>query len=655
MRAVERRVVDSRNDMSGTVAGPLIQARDVAFTQPAPVALAGLPPVDLFTGRAADLDALARALRPGPEPAAAPVVLSAVSGLAGVGKTTLAVRAAHDAVAAGWFPGGVLFIDLRGYDPRARLTPDVALSTFLRALGVLAEHIPVERAGREALYRSKLAELPPVLIVLDNASSADQVRPLLPGTRTHRVLVTSRHTLADLIGARLLDLNVLDEAEAVSLLDGAVRAARPDDDRVVDDPGSALELVRLCGRLPLALSIVAATLAADPEQPLDSLVSALGEASTRLGELSFGDSSGVHAAFDLSYQRLTPAEARLFRLLSLNPGRQVSTAAAAALASLADGEAEKLLRSLRRAHMVEPGEPRGWFRLHDLLRLYAGDRVEEEPEEERERAVVRLLDHYTEAAARADARRNPAHEISREALAWLDVEHPTLLDAVVLAERAGHPGRALRLAFVLTGYLFYRRHWDDCAVLCGYALEVARRVGDRAAEAQAVHRLARLGRDTRDRQAALRWYGEFLALSRESGDRPGIAQALHNLGSIARRARELHTAQAHYDEALVLYRELGDWRGEADILFNLGTVARERRRHALADEHYTAAMRLAVEHDDRLREARVAVSRGVLSRRLHDHEMARHWWLAAIARYQELGQDDRVRGVRKRLAKLRRR
>ncbi|WP_157621338.1 ATP-binding protein [Saccharothrix sp. NRRL B-16348] len=646
--------MDSRNDMSGSVTGPLIQARDVAFTEPAPVALAGLPPVDLFAGRAAALDALAQSLRPSQDPAASPpVVLSVVTGLAGVGKTTLAVRAAHDAVAAGWFPGGVLFIDLQGYDERARLTPDVALSTFLRALGVHAEHIPDERAGREALYRSKLAELPPALVVLDNASSADQVRPLLPGTRTHRVLVTSRDTPGDLMGARLLDLNVLDPAEAVSLLDGAVRAARPEDDRVVADPEAAAELVRLCGHLPLALSIVAATLVADPDQPLDALVAALGEASTRLGELSFGDSPRVRAAFDLSYHRLTPAAARLFRLLSLNPGRQVGVAAASALADLPPREAEKLLTSLRRAHMIEAGEPRGWFRWHDLLRLYAKERVAaDEPAAERERAVVRLLDHYAEATRRADARRNPAHEISREALAWFDVEHPTLVDAVLVADREGHPERALRLAFLLTGFLFYRRHWDDCRMLYAFALETAKRIGDRAAEAQAVHRLARLGRDTRHRQEARRWYREFLALSRESGDRPGTAQALHNLGSIARRARELHAAQEYYDEALDLYRELGDWRGEADILFNLGTVARERRRHGSAYEYYTAAMRLATEHADRLREARVSVSRGILSRRLHDHEMARHWWREAIRRYEELGRDDMVRSVRKRLAKL---
>lgn len=643
-------MAESRNDMSGTVSGALVQARDIAFAEHPPVALAGLPPVDLFAGRAADLAALAGALRP--EPGGAPVVISAVAGLAGVGKTTLAVRAAHDAVAAGWFPGGVLFIDLQGYDPRGRLSPDVALSTLLRALGVSAEHVPAERAGREALYRSLLAQREPVLVVLDNASSADQVRPLLPGTRAHRVLVTSRHTLADLIGARQLDLNVLDDAEAVSLLDGAVRAARADDDRVVADPVAAKELTRLCGHLPLALSIVAAILVADPRQPLEELVAALGEASTRLGELSFGDSSGVHAAFDLSYHRLAPAEARLFRLLSLNPGRQVSTAAAAALADLPDRETAKLLGSLRLAHVVEPGEPRGWFRCHDLLRLYARERADDDPE--RADAFARLLDHYTEAVREADERRNPAHEFSRAALAWLDVEHPTLVEAALVAARTGHFERALALAFPLSGFLFYRRLWDDCRVLCTTLYDLAVERGDRQARAGAVQRLAKLARETRDHERARALYAEFLELSREAGDVPSVARALHNLGSIARRTGDLATAVECYDRALVHYREVGEWRGEADIVFNLGTVAREQRRYEQAAEHYAEAMRLVLAHGDRLREARVSLFLGILARRRRDVETARHWWTRAVELYRALGNDDMVSSVRKRLVKLRR-
>ncbi|WP_433263976.1 ATP-binding protein [Actinosynnema sp. CS-041913] len=642
-------MVEQRNDMSGTVSGALIQARDVAFGPPAPVALSGLPPVDVFTGRAEALATLAEALRPADD--TAPVVLSAVAGLAGVGKTTLAVRAAHDAVAAGWFPGGVLFIDLQGYDPHHRVTPDAALSTFLRALGLPAEHLPADRAGREALYRSVLAGREPLLVVLDNASTADQVRPLLPNSPKHRILVTSRHTLADLIGARLLDLNVLDDAEAVALVDAAVRAAHPDDDRVT--PETAAELVRLCGRLPLALSIVAAILAADPEQPISELVDALRNASTRLGELAYGDSAGVHAAFELSYHRLNPAEARLFRLLSLNPGRQIGVLAAAALADLPERDTAKLLANLRRAHMVEPGEPRGWFRCHDLLRLYAEEQTHGEPD--RDAALVRLLDHYVVTTEEIDARRSPTKLVDREALALFDIEHPTLVEVVLLAERTGHLGHAVRLVLAMTGFLFYRRHWDDCAVLFPLALDVARRLDDRPAEARALRRLGKLAREQRRHDEAREHYSAYLTVSRELDDRPRIAQALHNLGSIARLTRDIGVAEAHYDEALIRYRELGDWRGETDILFNLGTVARHKRRFRDAHRHYDEAMALAVANGDVLREARICLFLGILATREREFDTARHWWGLAVERYEGLGNGDMVRNVRKRLAGIRRR
>ncbi|MBB5955581.1 tetratricopeptide (TPR) repeat protein [Saccharothrix tamanrassetensis] len=642
-------MVEQRNDMSGTVSGALIQARDLALGAQPPVALSGLPPVDVFTGRAEALASLAEALRPADD--TAPVVLSAVAGLAGVGKTTLAVRAAHDAVAAGWFPGGALFIDLRGYDPNHRVTPDGALSTFLRALGVPAEHLSADRAGREALYRSMLAGRDAVLVVLDNASSADQVRPLLPNAPAHRVLVTSRHTLADLTGARLLDLNVLTDTEAVALVDAAVRAAGPDDDRVT--PETAAELVRLCGRLPLALGIVAAILAGDPELPVGELVDALGNASTRLGELAYGDSAGVRAAFDLSYHRLSPAEARLFRLLSLDPGRQIGVPAAAALADLPERDTAKLLANLRRAHMVEPGEPRGWFRYHDLLRLYAEERARDESE--RDAALERLFDYYVAATEEADAQRAPTQFISRDAVAWLDTEGPTLVENAVRAAETGHHRHALRLVLAMSRYLFYRRHWDDCEVLFPLALEMARRIGDRTDEVRALRRLGKLAREQRRHDDAREHYTAYLAISRELDDQARVAQALHNLGSIARRVRDLDVAQAHYDEALARYRELGDWRGETDILFNLGTVSRHKRRFPAAHTYYSEAMALAVEHGDVLREARVCLFLGILAARERKSEAARHWWTLAVELYEKLGDGDMVRSIRKRLNRIGRR
>ncbi|CCH34288.1 hypothetical protein BN6_70530 [Saccharothrix espanaensis DSM 44229] len=640
--------------------------------------MAGLPPVDVFTGRAEALAGLADALRPKDD--AVPVVLSAVAGLAGVGKMTLAVRAAHDAVAAGWFPGGVLFVDLQGYDPQHRVTPEIALSVFLRALGVPAEHVPDGLAGREALYRSLLAERAPVLVVLDNASAAGQVRPLLPNSAAHRVLVTSRHTLADLTGARLIDLTVLEDAEAVALVDAAVRAARPDDDRIT--PGSAAELVALCGNLPLALSIVAAILAGDPEQPVAELVEALRGASTRLGELAYGDSVGMHAAFDLSYHRLTPAEARLFRLLALNPGRQVGVPAAA-LAGVPEREATKLLTALRRAHMVEAGEPRGWFRSHDLLRLYAEERAREDADAED--ALVRLLDHYATTVESHDPRGTPTGQFGREALTWFETEQPTLVEAVGTAHRVGRPDLALRLALAMSAYLFYRRLWDDCTRVFPVALEAARRLGGspagspggafgervggpldgsrgervgerlggRVGEARVLRRLGRVAREQRRFGDARAYYLEYLEVGRELGDRARVAQAVHNLGSIARLVRELAEAEERYGEALALYRELGDRRGETDILFNLGTVARDRRRYADAHERYGEAMALAVQHGDVLRQARVALCRGIVAAREQDAGAARTWWTRALGQYLELGDENMVRSVRKRLARQR--
>ncbi len=233
----------------GTFHGPVVQGRDIqaAFHLPAPVpvALAQLPAATAgFTGRDGELAVLVRLLDPAGS--AGPVVVSAVAGLAGVGKTTLAVEAGRAAVWRGWFGGGVLFVDLHGYD-EAPVEPGQALDALLRALGVPAEHIPPTVEERAALYRSALAEIPePVLVIADNASAEAQVKPLLPGTGPHKVVVTSRHTLAGL-GARLIDVTVLDDDGSVELLDGALRAARPEDDRISGDREAAGRLAGVCG------------------------------------------------------------------------------------------------------------------------------------------------------------------------------------------------------------------------------------------------------------------------------------------------------------------------------------------------------------------------------------------------------------------------
>ena len=283
--------------------------------------------------------------------------MSAVAGLAGVGKTTLAVEAGHAARRQGWFPGGVLFIDLHGYE-EVPVQPKQALEALLLALGVAAEHIPPGLDERAALYRSVLAQTgDPVLVIADNASSEAQVRPLLPGCGPHKVVVTSRHTLAGL-GARLVDVTILDDDAGVELLATALRAARPDDDRIARDPEAARRLARLCGGLPLALQISAALLKGDPTLSAAELAGELALESERLEKLRYDDGSGsaaysVAAAFELSYRRLEPIPARVFRLLPVDPGPNVSTVAAAHLADLPVSKARGVLAGLAQGHLIE--------------------------------------------------------------------------------------------------------------------------------------------------------------------------------------------------------------------------------------------------------------------------------------------------------------
>ncbi|NUT48213.1 MAG: hypothetical protein HOV94_13025 [Saccharothrix sp.] len=576
------------NELTGDVHGVVVQARDVHLHPHVVTALVGLPPVDAgFTGRAADLALVAEALRsPGP------VVVSTVMGLAGVGKTTLAIKAAHDAVEAGLFPGGVLFVDLQGYSTEMRVEPRTVLSIFLHALGVPVGQVPTEQAAREALYRTKLAELTaPMLVVLDNASAADQVRPLLPPGVTHRVLVTSRQTLGDVQGARRIPIDVLSATDSVAMLDNVLRAADPADRRIGDAPGTAREITALCGHLPLALGIVAALLADDPQLPLATMTASLHETTTRLGELTYHEDLAVRAAFDLSYARLGTAEARLFRLLSLNPGRQVSAEAAAALADLPPRETRRLLDGLRRAHMIEQGEPHGWFRFHDLLRLYAAERARtDEPGRSTHTAILRLVDFYTDATELAQ-RQRPVIETRGEAYAWLQIERTNLVGAIALAHRQGHYDRVLRLAFAMGTFLFYRRrHAEDGLASYELALDAAARLEDQRGQAKALRGLGRIHREMRQHTAARERFEAALTFSRASGDRQGQAKASHSLGSLARRENDFGPAWRHYHRALTAYQAAGDDTGEAQIHFSMGVLARAGGETDTATAHYLATI-----------------------------------------------------------------
>jgi tetratricopeptide (TPR) repeat protein len=555
----------------------------------APRALAQLPAlVTGFTGREAELARVAGLLDPAA--GAGTVVVSAVAGLAGVGKTALAIHAGHAAQKAGWFPGGVLFIDLHGYD-QAPVQPGQALDALLRALGIPGEHIPDGAEARAGLYRSVLAQITdPVLIIADNASSEAQVRLLLPGPGPHRVIVTSRHTLAGL-KARLLDVTVLDRSAATALLEGVLRAARPDDDRIGGDEAAAGRLAQLCGGLPLALQITAALLAADPALTAAELAEELAGEVGRLETLRYDDGSGISApsvaaAFELSCRQLDADAALLFRLLPADPGPDVSTVAAAALAGWPSVRARTVLGQLVRAHLVEvAGGGEGRWRMHDLLRLYASQ-LSGGDAREREQATGRLLGYYLDGARAADAhlRALAGAPVSAKfagrdkALAWLDAERPSLIAAVALGVDTGRDEIAMDLPLALSQYLSWRRRFDDLLTVLAISRDSAHRLGNRAGEAAALNNLGLALRQVRRFEEAISACRDAAAICRETGDRHGEGQALDNLGAALAEVRRFEEAISAHQDAAAICRETGDRHGEGQALTNLGAALAEVRR-----------------------------------------------------------------------------
>ncbi|MCR6485050.1 winged helix-turn-helix domain-containing protein [Amycolatopsis sp. OK19-0408] len=678
---IHRRVLDNDPRLLPAGSGP---AHPVAERATATAVRNDLPgDIADFAGREAELARLL-AVRAGvARTAPTAVVIEAIDGMAGIGKTTLAIHAAHRL--AGDYPDARLFLDLHGHTSgQPPVTPAAALDTLLRALGVPAEKIPHDADARAALWRAELAGRS-ALVVLDNAADAAQVRPLLPGSPGTLLLITSRRRLLDLEPARVLSLDVLPEADAIALFTGIVA-----DDRLADDPDGVREVVELCGHLPLAIRIAAARLRSRPVWTVRHLAGRLRQATRPLAELSAGDRS-VAAAFALSYRQLDPARQRMFRLLGLNPGPDVDVPAAAALAGTTAAEAERLLESLVDDHLLQQPVT-GRFRFHDLVRQHARTTaLAEEPEPARRAALRRLVGFHLHTGHRGSRlldRQHPPIDVGEPpagcvpapladdaaAMSWFDVNHECVLAARQAAEDAGWDTSVWQLAWTLDNF-HYRRGYLQANITSWLAgLAAAERLRDVAVRArahrrlglvygpfgkpaEALHHLNRslvltgeigdtLGQAGVHFVLALHWINEkdderalghatsALELYRALGDPKWEARAFSMIGACQSRLGRHREARAQAEAGLALCREREDVYGEADALDSLATIARESGHHGDALGRSREALALWRHLDNTYRQAGTLAAIGDAHRALDECDRARDAWHQAIELYR---------------------
>ncbi|WP_157437404.1 AfsR/SARP family transcriptional regulator [Actinoplanes subtropicus] len=593
-----------------------------------------------FAGRCRELAELGAVLtgRPGPGGAA---VIAVVGGTGGMGKTWLALRWAHDH--ADRFPDGQLYLNLRGYDPCG---PPVAVAEALRglldALGVDPAAIPVEVDGQAALYRRLVAGRR-LLIVLDNARDSNQVTPLLPGSPTAGVLVTSRHRLGGLItayGARPLTLAALGDAEARDVLGRQLGPGR-----TALEPVAVDALLGQCAGLPLALSVVASRAALQPGLPLAALATELGEASARLDGLDAGElTANVRAVLSCSLEALPAPTVRAFALLGRAPGPEIGLDAAAGLLGVPVAHGRTLLRELADAHLVQEPAP-GRYRMHDLVRLYAAEQTADGAAA----AAGRLLDHYLHTACAADHlldphRRTigPAAPVAgiagrHAALDWFATEHPALLAAVRQAERLGLDTHVWRLAWALNTYLARRGHWRHGVQVQESALAAVGRLADPAAEALVRRQLAYaytfLGRNA----DAVPQLDLALDLFAAAGDLVGQGDAHRGLARAHARRHRFFPALDHAERALRLYQAAGHRSGEASALNAVGWFRAHLGDLDAALGYCERAARLHREIDDPYREALALDSLGYIHRGLGEPAAAIRRYLRACALFREVG------------------
>lgn len=617
---------------------------------PAPARIPRQLPADVtgFTGRTRQLRQL-DALLAGEDGVPTAVVISAIAGSAGVGKTALAVHWAHRV--ADRFPDGQLYVNLHGFSPDLAPTePATALWGFLEALEVPAPRIPDNLDARAAFYRSVLATRR-MLVVLDNARDAEQVRPLLPGARGCLTVVTSRSQLTGLVAtehAHALIVDVLSAAEARDLL-----ARRLGADAVAADPAAAGEIIARCARLPLALAVVAAR-AATQAVPLSALAAELHDARSRLDAFETGDTlTNLRAVFSWSYRRLGADAARLFRLLGVHPGPDFTVAAAGGLAGIPTDHVIRLLQELTRACLVTEHLP-GRFTLHDLLRAFAVELVNAKDRgAERQEALRRTLDHYLHTAYAAATLLHPLRKrfslekpepgVAPEgfvdgdsALGWFAAERAVLIAAVHCAAVAGHDRRAYQLAWCLTDYLDWRGHWHDWAATQGVALQAAERLGEPSAQVLALRGLAGASARQGDYDSSRTHLLRALDLLHGQGDAAGQAQIYLNLSTVSGRQSQHDTAVGHGLRALDLYRAAGDRVGEGDALGAVGWSYSLLGEHRLAVTYCRKSLAVHRELGNREGEAATLDSLGHAYHHLGRHSQAITCYQRAIELCQTL-------------------
>jgi tetratricopeptide (TPR) repeat protein/transcriptional regulator with XRE-family HTH domain len=601
-----------------------------------------------FAGRdyeISQLDAMLAAGAPGG------MLIAMIEGLGGIGKTTLALHWAH--ALRSRFPDGALFADLRGYHPTGvPATPSDLLGGFLRALGVAQDAIPPDDASRSALFRSVM-DGKRMLLMLDDASDTQQVEPLLPGAAGCLVVVTSRVRLSGLVvrhGARRLCLGGLPAREALALLGGIVG-----EQRVAAEPAAASELVTRCANLPLALRIVADRAASRPGRPLADLVTGLRSERDRLDALSVaGDANtAVASVFSWSYRALPPAVATAFRLLSLYPGLEPSVPAVAAMLDTGVETARRLLDGLAAVHLIEESGRDG-YRLHELVRLYAAERMRDEDSSNATDAVLsRLVTWYLHTADAADRvllpQRHrqplaPAPSLSpleftdhTSAMSWCESERPTIVLLVHQAAGRGMHDLAWRLPTALWGFLSLRNHWTDLIETHEVALASARAAADRLGQAIALNNLgiAKVNVGRPDHAHTL--LCQALVLRKEIDDVWGQAAVSNNLGSLHRGRGEYNTAAAHHDRAIMLFRQVGDQCGEGQAMNNLGSAYLAMGRLDDAIGYYRQALSVLFGVGDLLGQAQTLDSLGSAYQVLADFDAAVDCHLRSVLMFRELG------------------